>query len=88
MHLIAQYHGIIIINTEAIFKTHDLLTCLCTIQSILFPIFYPVNLQYSSCKHVFSTNVETVLILIKQLCQKPSVLDILCFQNRVNLDSA
>ena len=49
--------------------------------------FYPVNLQHFSFKHVFSTRVETVWILIRWLHQKPSDLDPHGFQIRINLGS-
>ena len=45
--------------------------------------FYPVNLQHSSCKHVFSIKMKTVWILISWLHQKPAYLDLHCFLKRI-----
>ena len=54
--------------------------------------FYPVNLQHSSCKHVFSIRVENSVdpdqMAFRWLCQKPSDLDLQCFQKRINPGSA
>ena len=61
---------------------------LCT---TLLPIFYPFfNLQNFSCKHVISIRVEHSVdrIQIRWLHQKPSDLDLQCFQKRINLGSA
>ena len=49
-----------------------MLNILCT---MLFPNFYPVNLQHSTCKHEF-TEWKTVWILIKWLHQMPVDLDL------------
>ena len=29
------------------------------LRTTLLPLFYPINMQHSSCKHVFSIRVET-----------------------------
>ena len=49
---------------------------------------YPVNLQHSSCKHVFSIKSKTVWILISWLLMKPADLDLHCFLKRIYSGSA
>ena len=49
---------------------------------------YPVNLQYSNYKHVFSIRVKKLWILIRWLHQKSADLDLHCFQKQMDLGSA
>ena len=44
-------------------------------------MFYPVNLQHSSNKHVFTSILEKVVDpdQMRWLCQKPADLDLKCF---------
>ena len=51
------------------------------------PQLYPVNMQYSIYKHVF-TKWKTVWILISWLCEKPADQDIHCFLKRLYPGSA
>ena len=54
---------------EAYYKVLTL-SCSIFLGFTLLPIFYPVNLQHSSCKHEFSVRVEKLWILDLQCVQK------------------